>query len=235
LCPRAVPRAAFDSGLRRRYPEPVTADPRVALAAGLALLAVAVAVVMLQSPLVLAGTNAIRPVNITLGSVPGSGRACQSGETLPAATTVIAVSLETTSGPRVAVTASSGGHVITHGESASGWIGKVVAIPVEPLRRTARDVTICVTFSGANELVLFLGVRRATPNPARTSAGVLPGRMSIEYLRPGSSSWWSLARSVARRMGLGRAWAGTWVVLLVATLMAASLALASWLTVRRPW
>jgi hypothetical protein len=210
----------------------VTADPRAALAAGLALLAVAVAVAMLRSPLVLAGENAVRPVNVTLGSVPGSGRACQRGETLPAGTSAIAVSLETTSGPRVAVTVSSGGSVLTRGESASGWIGKVVAIPVRPLKRSARDATVCVRFTGGNELMLFLGVRGATRDPATSSAGVLPGRMSIEYLRPGRASWWSQALSVARRMGLGRAWAGTWVALLVAALMAAGVAVASWLTVR---
>jgi hypothetical protein len=213
----------------------VTADPRAALAAGLALLAVAVAVavVMLQSPLVLAGTNAIRPVNVTLGSVPGAGRACQSGETLPAGTTAIAVSLETTSGPRVALTASAGGRVIAQGKSPSGWIGKVVTIPVKPLKHSAHDVTICVAFIGGNELMLFLGVRGPARNHAVSDVGALPGRMSIEYLRPGSSSWWSLALSVARRMGLGRAWAGAWIVLLVAALMAMSIAIASWLTLRQ--
>jgi len=221
-----------DSHRRYRTNTPVTADPRVALAGGLALLAAAIAVVMLQSPLVLAGTNVVRPVNVTLGSVPGAGSACQTGETLPAGTTVIAVSLETTAGPRVAVTALSGGSVIAHGESASGWIGKVVSIPVAPLKRTVRNVTICVSFAGANELMLFLGVRRPTRNPARSDVGVLPGRLSIEYLRPGSSSWWSLALSVARRMGLGRALAGTWIVLLVAALMATSIVIASWLTLR---
>jgi hypothetical protein len=35
-------------------------------------------------------------------------------------------------------------------------------------------------------------------------------------------------------MGLGRAWAGTWIVLLVAALMAASVAIASSLAVRDP-
>jgi hypothetical protein len=226
------PGAAFDIAWARRYPEPVTADPRAALAAGLALLVVAVALVMLQSPLVLAGENAVRPVNVTLGSVPGSGRACQKGETLPAGTTVIAVSLETTSGPRVAVTVSSGGRVLTRGESASGWIGKLVAIPVKPLKYAVRNAAVCVAFTGGNELMLFLGVHGATRNPATSSAGALPGRMSIEYLRPGRSSWWSLALGVARRMGLGRAWAGTWIVLLVAALMAASVAVASWLALR---
>jgi hypothetical protein len=58
--------------------------------------------------------------------------------------------------------------------------------------------------------------------------------LTIEYLRRGSSSWWSLALAVARRMGLGRAWAGTWIVLLVAIMMGSAIAIASWLTTREP-
>ncbi len=61
---------------------------------------------------------------------------------------------------------------------------------------------------------------------------MLPGRIAVEYVRAGSSSWWSLVPSVARRMGLGRAWAGTWVAAMVALLMVTGIVLASWLTLR---
>ena len=133
---------------------------------------------------------------------------------------------------RVAVTVVSGKTLIAHGESEQGWIGKVVTIPVEPVHRAVHHVTVCVAFSGANERVTFLGLRTPSRSAATSNTGVLPGRMAIEYLRPGSSSWWSLALSVARRMGIGRAWAGGWVVLLVGTLMSTCIALASWLTIR---
>jgi hypothetical protein len=210
----------------------VTADPRVALAAGLALLAVAAALVLSRSPPVLAGTNAVHPVNIALGSVPGAGSACQAGETLPAGTTAIAISLEASAGPRVTLTVRSGKRVLASGRSASGWLGTAVAIPVGPPARTVRDATVCVAFAGAEERVTFLGVRSPEGSAARGSAGVLAGRMTIEYLRPGRSSWWSSALTVARRMGLGRAWAGAWVAVLVAALMALCAGAASWLALR---
>jgi len=208
------------------------ADSRVALAAGLGLLAITVAIVTSGSPRVLAGTNAVHPVNVPLAAVPGSGSACQAGETLPAGSTVIGVSLEASAGPWVAVTVSAGGVLIARGVSEAGWIGKVVTIPVAPVDHVVHNVTVCVAFTGAQERVTFLGVRAPARSAARSGSGALPGRMTIEYLRPGSSSWWSLVLSVARRMGLGRAWAGGWVAVLVASVMAACVAVASWLTIR---
>jgi len=207
-------------------------NPRVALAVGLALTAIAVAIVLSHSPQVLAGTNGIEPLRTPLASVPGSGGGCQADETLPAESSAIRLSLEASAGPRVAVNVLSGKTMVTHGEGAQGWLGRVVTIPVEPLDRTVRHATVCFAFAGANERVSLLGVPTPKRSAATSGGRALRGRISIEYLRPGRSSWRSLALSTARRMGLGRAWAGTWVVLLVASLMVASIALASWLAIR---
>jgi hypothetical protein len=207
-------------------------DARVALALGLALVAIAAAIVLSQSPQVLTSTNGVKPLNAALTSVPGAGSACQANEVLPARTTAVTLSLRASAGPRVAVTILSGKTVVAQGESASGWIGNMVTIPVGPLDHAVHQTTVCFAFAGANERVLFLGAPTSTGSAARTDTSVLPGRIAIEYRRPGSSSWWSLALSVARHLGLGRAWAGTWVALLAATLMAASIALAAWLAIR---
>ncbi len=206
----------------------------IAFVTGLALTVLAVAVVLSHSPQVLAGTNAIEPRPISLAAVPGAGSACQADETLPADTSAIRLSLEASSGPRIVVTVVLGKTVITRGEGTPGWIGEVVTIPVRPLDHATHRADVCFAFAGADERVSFLGAPTPGRSAARTATGVLPGRLAIEYLRPGSSSWWSLALSIARRMGLGRAWAGTWVVLLVAALMATNVALASWLTIRAP-
>jgi hypothetical protein len=206
---------------------------RVALAAGLVLLAIAVGIVLAHSPETLARSNALHPLNLRLTSVPGSGSACQSNELIPAETTAIGVSLNASDGPRVTVTVLSGKTVVAHGKSASGWLGRLVTIPVAPLGHAVQHATVCVAFSGADERVRFLGVRTPARAAARSHGRALPGRLTIEYLRRGSSSWWSLALPVARRLGLGRAWAGTWIALLVAALMASAIAIASWLTARR--
>ena len=207
-------------------------DVRVALAVGLALTAVAVALVLSRAPEVIAGSNAIGPLPRALHAVPGSGSACQANETLPAGTSAITLSLEATAGPRVAVSVLSGSTVLTHGESANGWTGAAVTIPVEPVRRVVRDATVCFSFAGANERVSFLGAHTSTERAATSGGHAIPGRIGVEYLRSGSSPWWSLAHAIARRMGFGRAWPGGWVVLLVAALMACAIAIASWLIVR---
>jgi hypothetical protein len=207
-------------------------DARVVLIAAIGLLAIAIAAVLSGSPPTLTRTNGIEPFGAPLAAVPGGGGACQAGELLPAHTSAIRLSLEASAGPRVAVRVLSGGAVVARGESASGWLAKVVTIPVAPLDHAVRDATVCFSFRGAYEQVSFLGVHTSGLSAARSGADVLPGRIAIEYLRPGSTAWWSLASSVARRMGLGRAWAGTWIVLLVGSLMVASIALASWLTIR---
>jgi hypothetical protein len=207
---------------------------RVALASGLVLLALALALVMSSSPETVVRSNAIHPLNLPLASVPGSGSACQGDELLPAETTALGISLNSSDGPHVTATVLSGKTVLTRGQSASGWLGRLVTIPVTPLGHTVRHATICVAFRGANERVRFFGVHAPAAVAARSNVGVLPGRLTIEYLRRGSSSWWSLALAVARRMGLGRAWAGTWIVLLVAIMMGSAIAIASWLTAREP-
>jgi hypothetical protein len=207
-------------------------DVRVAVAAGLLVLAIALVIVLSQSPVALTGTNGVEAGEPAFASVPGAGHGCQGNETLPANTTAIRLSLSASSGPRVAVTVSSGGTVLAHGRSSSGWTGRAVTVPVAPLDRTVDHATVCFSFPGADEQVSFLGASAAPRAGTTVGTHVLPGRLAVEYLRSGSSSWFSQISEVARRMGLGRAWAGTWVALLVAMLMASAGALAVWLTIR---
>jgi hypothetical protein len=205
----------------------------VAIAAGLGLVALALAVVLSGSPAVLAGSNGVEPLGNVLTAVPGSGSACQGGETLPAGASAIRISLGATAGPQVNATVRApDGRVLAHGTSARGWLANVVTVPVARVAHTVHDATVCFGFTGANERISFFGARSPAPTAARSAGRVLPGRLAIEYVRPGDSSWWSRALSVARRMGLGRAWAGTWVAVFVALLVAAGIAAASWLLVR---
>jgi hypothetical protein len=206
---------------------------RIALAGGLVLTVVAAAIVLSGAPQVLAGSNGVDAVIYPpLTSVAGSASACQGNETVPAGWSAIRLSLEASAGPRVAVAVHTGTTVVAHGESAPGWLGRVVTVPVEPTERTVHHATVCFSFTGANERVSLLGVHTPRPSAAKHGARARPGRIAIEYLHAGSSSWWSLAPAVARRLGLGRAWAGTWVAVIVAALMAAAIALASWLILR---
>jgi hypothetical protein len=207
-------------------------DASVALAAGFALVALALVIVLSGSPQVLAGSNGIEPLGNVLTTVPGGGSACQAGETLPAGASAIRLSLGATAGPRVAVAVRAGGEIVAHGVSAPGWLGNVVTIRIAPVAHTVRDATVCFGFAGADERVSFFGLPTSASSAARSGRGALAGRVAIEYVHSGSSSWWSRAVAVSRRMGLGRAWAGTWVALFVGALIAAAIAAASWSLMR---
>ncbi len=211
---------------------------RVALALGLAFVAIAVVLVMSGSPIRVAGENSVAAqagsvaAQAPIASAHGRARACQSGELLPAGTTALRPSFEASVGPSVTVTVLSGAHVLTRGTRASGWTGGQVTVPIEPLSRATPDVTVCFSLGESREVVNIFG-RRTIASVAASSGGEpLDGRMGIEYLAAGTHSWWSIAASVARRIGLGRAPSGTWVVLVPASLMAAAALLAAGLCLR---
>jgi hypothetical protein len=202
------------------------------LAAGLALVAVGLVVTLAGSPTVVVranGTPADEPIR-EIGSGVG---ACQSGEVLPAGASAIRLILVANAGPRVTVTALSGSRVLARGVAGAGWTASAVTVSVNPLRRAVAGVRVCFRLGAAPEKVQVGGLRTNTAMAARYLAGgVLPGRFTVEYMRSGGSSWWSMLRTVARHMGLGRSPSGSWVALLAALLMGATLAAGSWLAVR---
>ena len=103
-------------------------------------------------------------------------------------------------------------------------------MPVTRVPYTIPNARICLAIGPEVEPVQLnlFRVQMTAPNGAiRYTQG-----FRIEYLRAGRSSWWSLASSVAHRMGLGRAASGTWIVFLVIALMILVATLASRLVLR---
>jgi len=207
---------------------------RITLTGGLVAIGLAVALVLSQSPQIVVGASSRARLLQTLGKVQHGARICQSGETVPPGSTSVRLELGSSAGPRVAATVRQGDDVLTRGVSAKGWIGAAVTVPLRPLSRTVQNATLCVAFKNANERVSFLGVLGQRPAARMNDGRALPGHITTEYLRASSSSWWSLLLPVARRMGLGRAWAGSWVAVLSTTLMAGVLVLVCWLLVSEP-
>jgi hypothetical protein len=76
-------------------------------------------------------------------------------------------------------------------------------------------VSVCTALTPKEEVVHIVGSRAKGSN----------GAARIEDLRPGSSSWWSLAPAVIRRMSFGRATSGIWVIVAVIIAMVALTAL----------
>jgi hypothetical protein len=193
---------------------------KVALVAGLTLLVIAIGLTLHGSSMSVARTNKPpgRPEE-EIATANGGARYCQHGEVLPHGTSAIRIWLEAAAGPRVSVGVYSGGRLLTSGERGSNWIGGSVTVPVRPLAGRVSGATVCVTFTALDETVIVQGSSE-------------PQRMWIEYMRPGTRSWASLAGELARHMGLGRAAPGIWSVFLALALLAAVAGLATTLLLR---
>jgi hypothetical protein len=199
---------------------------RIALAGGLLLMALALGVTLAHAPLVVAGTDEVATgehVELERGDVGD----CQRAGTLPQGTTAIRLALETIAvGPRVKVKALSGTRVVTEGERAAGWgIAQSVTIPVRRVARAEPDAVLCTSVGPTVEPFRVRGTLVRQSATGGHSLGEI--EVAAEYLRPGSSSWLSLASAVANHMGVGNATHGAWIAFLVLALMLATIALVS--------
>jgi hypothetical protein len=168
-----------------------------------------------------------------LGGFAGNAAACQSGETLPAGASAIRLSIAAYVGARIQVSVYSGSHAITKGSRNPDWTGTSVTVPVTPLRHSASDVAVCFNVSPNNEALFLLGREVPASEALITPSGErFSGRLEIEYMGAGQGSWWSRILTVARHMGLGRAFSGTWIVLLIAAMVTAVGILAGGLALR---
>jgi hypothetical protein len=198
---------------------------RIALAAGLIATAVALGVVLSSSPMAVAGSDQV-PAKLGVEHFYGTQTSCQGGGTVPRGTTAVRVSLSANIGPWVSLEVLSGSTLIAKGEQAAGWgVDETVTVPVGRVPRTIGDSRICVTTGPVIEPLQVNGL------PVKTAGGVVV-LLRFEYLRPRSASWLSIAPSVAHRMGLAHAPAGTWVAYLLIGVMLAVSATAARLVVR---
>ena len=192
---------------------------RVTVLAGLVAIATGVAIVLSGSPVAVAGGNG--PVKAALESASTRVAACQSGEVVPAGTSAVRLHVFASLGPLVDVRLMRNGTVIARGQTGPGWTGHVVTVPFAKQARTLTGVTLCFDIHvNGYETIEFSGAAAKGQRAAHFPGGQLPGFVSVEYLRPSKTSWWSLLTPTARRMGLGHAGTGTWGVLLILVLMA---------------
>ncbi len=199
---------------------------RLGLAAGLVATAVALVVVLTRAPLVVAGSNDVT-ANFAITFTRGNERVCQPGGTVPRGTEAIRVSLSPNIGPRVSLELTAGSRTITDGTRAAGWgVDETVTVPVKRVARTSANTRICTTIGPAVEGVQVNGERVEEPGARPTY------RLRMEYLRPGSSSWTTLASSIASHMGLAHAPTGAWPAYLAIFAMLAVCVIASRLVLR---
>jgi hypothetical protein len=198
---------------------------RAALAAGLALLAVAIAVRVSRPPLTVFATNSTKAEG-TIANTQGNTTFCQGDETLPAGASAMRLSVSVNVGPKVTVTVLSGSQVLAKGVQAAGWTGEQITVPIVPVPSTVTGASVCIAIGPAVESIGLTGVK--APHPT----GEAPGKVRVEYLHPGNRTWLSMAGAVARRLGLGRSPSGTWIAFVPILLMLAALVLTARLVLR---
>lgn len=204
---------------------------KVTLGVGVMLLVAVCAYALTRSPprVLRAGP---KPTGF-LTALSGDGEACQAEEVLPARVTAVRLSIAAYVGARIRVAVYSGSQFITGGSRSPDWTGTSVTVPVTPLSESVSHASVCFDISPNSESLFLLG--RETPTSEAMylpTGGRLSGRLEIEYLGAGQGSWWSRVLTVARHMGLGRAFSGTWIVLLIAAMVAAVGILAGRLALR---
>jgi hypothetical protein len=205
---------------------------RIALAAGLALLAVAIGVTLRASPTTVLATNRI-PDAGEVARTRKSTSACQAGELLPAGASAVRLTLAGEIGPAVAVAVKSGGHTLARGSRGDGWTGASVTIPISPVSHTTPGAVICFALGRPLGDIEIFGEHTVGAHALVGPRGeALPGRMGVEYLGPGRASWLSRLPAIARRMGFGHAWGGSWIVFALLVAMAGAAGLLAWLAHR---
>jgi hypothetical protein len=204
---------------------------KVVLAVGLAALAVAIVLVLAQSPISVAGGNSV-PAKAYVELERGDIGSCQPSASIPKGTTAIRMTIEARAvGPKVSVRVISGSRVLSEGSQPAGWgSAPTVTVPVGRLAHAVHDARICIAIGPTVEPFRFYGIQAGSTALATNRLQQMTLRM--EYLRPGPESWWSLASTVSYHLGLGRAAGGTWIVFLALALMLAATVLASRLMVR---
>jgi hypothetical protein len=203
----------------------------ITLALGFILITAVLGVILLQAPDDIISTNSVT-VTQPLGLFDRHAKVCQATERLPASTEALRISLIGYFAPAVSVTVSHGGQFAASGRHNAGWFGGALTLPLHPAVITPLDAKICLTRGPGGLPIELAGNVASTALAATANGQTLPGRMRIEYLRSGHRSWLSLARHVARRLGLGHSPSGTWIVLPLLAVMAMATALGAWLLLR---
>lgn len=217
---------------------------KVTLAVGMVLLAGVCTLTLTRSPprvLRVSGP----PANGSLGITINDPAICQYNEALPSGVTAIRLPMIAFFGANVRVVAYQGDQTLTEGRRGANWTGVSVTVPVKALEHRYSHVRLCVVIGPNSEPIILTGHLTPSQEAARTlsSSAVAPtrarhgevplkGRMVIEYISSGEGSWWSRLLTVARHVGIGRAYRGTWIALLIAVLMAGLGALATGLALR---
>jgi hypothetical protein len=198
----------------------------VTLTVGLALLGIAIILVPTGAQPILAATNPASGTGYLELTTTRKVGNCQPAGILPQGTSAIRIRIEGVYySPAVTVKILSGSSILREGQRIPGGPPiPTVTVPVESLAHTVYGARICTTIGPTLGPVRYYG---APSHPSSQADPLQKAELPMEYLKPGTKSWWSRASSIAYNMGLGHAPSGTWIAFLIPMLMLAVVVLIS--------
>jgi hypothetical protein len=205
----------------------------VSLVLGLALIAVAIVLIPTRAPLAVAGTNGVSGKNyIELEEQRHKLSTCQPAGTIPQGTSAIRLGIEGIYySPGVTVKIVKGSDTIAEGgQIAGGPAIPNVTVAVKRFAQTTQGARVCTFVSPAVGAIRFYGTPKQSSSHLTNQ--LQQATLQMDYLRPGSKSWWSFASPIAKHLGLGRAPSGSGVAFLVLILMLVLVAITARLTLK---
>ena len=205
------------------------------LAVGLAALLVDVARDPRRPRLAAVGDRLTTDTGYAISLGPGQ-QLCQPGELLPADTAALRIDADPRGAAGLPLQARLGGPSVatSEGRLAPGWSRGLVRIPLARLARESLGRSLPAQRRRPDHRL-----RRRTPRAGlsrSTVAGqMFPGRLRIEYLRPGRESWLALTPTIVHRFSLGKSdLVRHWAAAGVLALMLIAAAFAGWALLREP-
>lgn len=207
---------------------------RLVLAICLAGLALAVALVMRDEAPRTAGTNLVTGTGFPI-DVPAGGELCQDLELVAGDTGSMLVNVLKVDGesPLAVRIVKDDGALLARGDVAGGYAPGPLSVALTPGVERATSSRVCIENRG-DAVVGFGSSSTPQEQAARIDGGVQAGRIRIEYIRPGSESWWALLPTIAHRFGLGKAdGLGSWTLWASGLILALAIALSARLVAGR--
>ncbi|HEX3909328.1 MAG TPA: hypothetical protein VHW67_01335 [Solirubrobacteraceae bacterium] len=178
---------------------------RLVVAIGLPAITIAAIAILAGSAPRRAGTNLTADTGYVLPLDPGR-QLCEPAELVPGDTAALRLNISSGApqGPRLDLTMSNADGPVGVGGLAAGWRSGVLSIPVSRVRTTKQAVMICLVNRGTTR-VAFGGSVPDSGFYVVIGGKPLSGRMRIEYMRPGSETWFSLLPTLVHRFSLAKA------------------------------
>jgi hypothetical protein len=166
----------------------------------------------------LAGSNSVtlKPPVI---QISGGSQLCQSIlAPRDAASAMFFLAPSAPKGPPMSLTLSAGGRTIARSRIAGGWTGGTPHFPFRTLDKTYREARICARNEGRSPLA-FAGLPLGVPTSTTVDGKAQKAAVTVQFFRPGTSTWWSLLPTIAHRAGvLKGSLAGSWAFWVAAAL-----------------